>query len=143
MVNVSWLSWFLKILKAKILFPENHAKILHICTNLDIFMGSTISSSWQDLPRFSMFLIKVVKFQFTGYILTRQIFSIISTSDYAPPKKLMSKLSFTKKVLNTTSTKRDGTTCADYYFLRQKSNEITLNANQNEFKKNIKFNQKF
>ena len=31
--------------------------------------------------------------------------------------------------------KRDGTTCADYYFLRQKRDEITLNANQNELKK--------
>ena len=40
-------------------FQDTHAKILQVRTNPDIFMVSTMSSSWQDLPRFSMFLMKV------------------------------------------------------------------------------------
>ena len=46
---------------AKILFLDSHAKILQVRTNLDIFIVSSMSRSWQDLTRFSMFLIKVCK----------------------------------------------------------------------------------
>ena len=46
---------------AKILFLDSHAKILQVRTNLDIFMVSSMSRSWQDLTIFSMFLIKVCK----------------------------------------------------------------------------------
>ena len=39
----------------KILFLDSHAKILQVVANLDIFIESTMSVSWQDLPCFSKF----------------------------------------------------------------------------------------
>ena len=56
---MSWLIFLGNL--AKIFFLESQAKILQDCTILDIFTVSTLSRSWQDLTRFSMFLIKVYK----------------------------------------------------------------------------------
>ena len=52
---MSWL-FFLGYL-AMILFLDSHAKrvLLQVRTNLDIFMASALSRSWQDLTCFSMF----------------------------------------------------------------------------------------
>ena len=44
---------------AKILFLDTYANISQLCTKLDIFMSSTMSRSWQDFPRFGMFLLKM------------------------------------------------------------------------------------
>ena len=44
---------------AKMLFLDIHATIFQFRTNLDIFMVSTVSRSWQYLYRFNMVLIKV------------------------------------------------------------------------------------
>ena len=44
---------------AKILFLDSHAKNLQVRTYLDVFLVSTMARSWQDLPRFNIFLIKM------------------------------------------------------------------------------------
>ena len=44
---------------AKILVLDSHANNLQVRTYLDIFFLNTMATSWQDLPRLSMFLIKL------------------------------------------------------------------------------------
>ena len=53
---MSWLVFLGNL--AKILFLDSHAKNLQVRTYLDVFLVSTMARSWQDLPRFSMSLIK-------------------------------------------------------------------------------------
>ena len=48
----------------KILFLDSHAKNLQVGTNLDVFMERNTVRSWQDLPRFSMFLVKLYQVSF-------------------------------------------------------------------------------
>ena len=54
---MSWLIFLGNL--AKILFLDSHAKNLQVRTYLDVFLVSTMARSWQDLPRFIMFLIKM------------------------------------------------------------------------------------
>ena len=60
----SWLIFLGNL--AKILFLDTHAKIMQVRTNLDISMASTVSRCWQDLPRFSMFLIEMYQVSVHG-----------------------------------------------------------------------------
>ena len=61
---MSWLIFLGNL--AKILFLDSHAKNLQVRTYLGVFLVSTMARSWQDLPRFSMFLSRCTKFRFTG-----------------------------------------------------------------------------
>ena len=54
---MSWLIFLVNL--AKILFLDSHAKNLQVRTHLDVFLVSTMARSWPDLPRFSVFLIKM------------------------------------------------------------------------------------
>ena len=51
---------------AKTLFLDSHAKIIQVRSALDVFLRCNMARSWQDLPRFIMFFIMVIKFCFTG-----------------------------------------------------------------------------
>ena len=61
---MSWLIFLGNL--AKILFLDTHAKILQVRTYIDIILPCYMARSWQDFPRLSMFLIKAIKFHFTG-----------------------------------------------------------------------------
>ena len=65
---MSWLIFLGNL--AKILFLDSHAKNLQVRTYLGVFLVSTMARSWQDLPRFSMFLPRCTKFRFTGKVNT-------------------------------------------------------------------------
>ena len=66
---MSWLIFLGNL--AKILFLDTHAKILQVRTYLDIILPCYMARSWQNFPRLSMFLIKAIKFHFTGSFLKR------------------------------------------------------------------------
>ena len=68
---MSWLIFLGNL--AKIMFLDSHAKNLQVRTYLDVFLVSTMARSWQDLPRFSMFLSRCTKFRFTGQAKTPHI----------------------------------------------------------------------
>ena len=54
---MSWLIFLGNL--AKIFFLDRHTKNLQVCTCIDVFLVSPMARSWQDLPRFSMILIKM------------------------------------------------------------------------------------
>ena len=59
---MSWLIFLGNV--AKILFLDSHAKNLQVRTYLDVFLVRTMARSWQHLPRFSTFLIKMYQVSF-------------------------------------------------------------------------------
>ena len=69
------MSWLISLGNlGKILFLDSHAKNLQVRTYLDVFLVSTMARSWQDLPRVSMFLIKMyqVSVHWVGICLQAQ-----------------------------------------------------------------------
>ena len=54
---------------AKIMFLGSHAKNLHVRTYLDVFLISAMARSWQDLPRFCTYLIKMYQVSVHGVSL--------------------------------------------------------------------------
>ena len=64
---MSWLVFLGNL--AKILFLDSHARIIQVCTYLDVFLPCNMARSWQDFPCFIMFLIMAITFRFTGLLL--------------------------------------------------------------------------
>ena len=79
---MSWLIFLGNL--AKILFLDSHAKNLQVRTYLGVFLVSTMARSWQDLPRFSMFLSRCTKFRFTGNP-NQVLLDMLGLSHYSPP----------------------------------------------------------